>query len=132
MDKFSGISRAELVRELKEERELLVKCVAVCAAVVRSHFEACLRDVEAFLAYLLKPVTKAAQTATNRKRCSFHKEIRRVFAIARDKGLNVKDESGMRAAFSRALGRPIETREELAAGDWRAVGDWLQRGTLAW
>ncbi len=129
---FSGIRRAQLVRELKEEAQLLERCIASCLACVRWHFERELRDVQAFIAYLLKPTVNVAQTGKERARCSFHKEIHRTFAIARDKGLDTKDHAAMRRAFSLALGRPIETREELGAGDWQAVGDWIKRGTLAW
>jgi len=48
-------------------------------------------------------------------RCPHYKSIRRTFAIAKNCGLNVKDEAAMRRAFGRALGRQIETREELTA-----------------
>ncbi len=130
---FSGISRAQLVKELREELEVLTACVANCVASVRWHFEGELRHVRAFIAYLVGSVANVAQTGKeSQTRCTFHKAIRRTFAIAKDRGLDVKDETGMRAAFGRALGRQIESRDELTGGDWQAVGDMMKAGALSW
>ena len=130
--KFSGISRDQLLKELREESEVLTACVANCIASVRWHFEGELRHVRAFIEYLLKPTENVAQTATDRTRCTFHKAIRRTFAIAKDRGLDVKDETGMRAAIGRAIGRNIASRDELGANDWQAVGDMMKAGALSW
>jgi len=123
--KFSGISRAQLVRELKEERDVLSRCVANCLPIVRAHFAAELGDVVAFIEYL-SAVPESA------RRCPHYRAIRRTFAIAKDRGLDVKDESAMRRAIGRALGRTIESRDELGASDWQTVGDLMKRGALAW
>jgi len=139
--KFSeiSISRAELVAELKAYRAKLVGDAEFFAVNVgwwgRAKLDAVKAELNAvceLLASLVGKVAKAAQTGTNRPRCAFHKEIRRVFAIARDKGLDTKDDEAMRASFGRSLGRRIESRDELNGGDWQAVGDLMKRGTLAW
>ncbi len=130
--KFSGISRAQLLKELKAEAEVLTACVANCIASVRWHFEGELRHVRAFIEYLTATPSNVAQTVSKAPRCSFHKAIRRVFAIAREHGLDTRADEPMRAAVGRALGRSIESRDELNGGDWQAVGDMMKRGVLAW
>ena len=135
----SGNGRAQLVEELRGYELQLVGDVEFFAVNVGWHgrakldaVKAELQDVRAFLASLVAAPEKAAQSATNRPRCAHYKAIRRTFAIAKDRGLNVKDEAAMRWAFGRALGRTIETREEMTGNDWQAVGDMMKRGALAW
>lgn len=65
-------------------------------------------------------------------RCPFYRAIRRAYAIARDLGLDTKADDAMRAAFSRCLGRTIESRDELNGGDWMRLGDELNARRLAW
>jgi len=135
----SGIGRAQLVEELRAYELQLRGDVDFFAVNVGWHgrakldaVEAELQDVHTFLASLVAAPEKAAQSATNRPRCPHYKSIRRTFAIAKDCGLNVKDEAAMRRAFGRALGRQIETREELNGNDWEAVGNMMRRGALTW
>ncbi len=137
--KFSGISKAQLVEELRAYQAQLQGDVEFFAVNVgwwgRAKLDAVkaeLQDVRTFLASLVAAPEKAAQSATNRPRCSHYKAIRRTFAIAKDHGLNVKDESAMRRAFGRALGRTIESREELNGGDWDYMARQMQRGGLSW
>ncbi len=71
----------------------------------------------------------------DRARCAYRKKIRavsRAFAIAIVRGLDVKDEPAMSRAFGRALGRQIESPDEMNGDDWQAVGDMMKRGALAW
>lgn len=137
--KFSGIGKAQLVAEMREYRAQLRGDVEFFACNVGWYGGAKLDAVKAelsavcaFLGYLIGKAVKVAQTVTNRPRCAFHKEIRRCFAIAKERGLNVKDESGMRAAICRAFGFTIASRDVLNAGDWKTVGDMVKRGELAW
>ena len=130
--KFSGISRAQLVRELEAERDVLTACAAKGLPIARAHFAGELRDVQAFLEYLTAAPENTPQSATARPRCAHYRAIRRAFAIARERGLNVKDESEMRRAFGRALGREVTTREELNGRDWSLCADMMKRGALAW
>ncbi len=126
MEKFSGINQAQLVAELEERAQELQFVVAFAQRTPRvaPHFAPDaeeLADVRAFLAYLQQEApdaASAAQSATNHrragvKRCPHFKAIRRCYAIAADRGLNVKEEPAMRRAFGRALGREVTTREEL-------------------
>ncbi len=78
------------------------------------------------------PPAPVASVRSQTAPCAFHKAIRRCYAIAKDCGLNVKDEPAMRRAFGRALGHNIESRDELNGNDWQAVGDMMKRGALAW
>ncbi len=136
---YSGISRAQLIEELRAYQAQLVGDVEFFAVNVGWHgrakldaVKAELQDVCTFLASLVGKVATVAQRATNRPRCAFHKVIRRTFAIARDKGLDTKDDEAMRASFGRSLGRRIETREEMNGADWAYVARQVQRGVLAW
>ncbi len=69
--------------------------------------------------------------SVSRPRCPHYRAVKRAFAIAREKGLDVRDSEAMRAAFGRCLGRTVETRECMNGGEWQAVGDAIKRG-LAW
>jgi hypothetical protein len=75
---------------------------------------------------------KAAQTATARPRCCFHKAIRRCFAIAKDAGLDTRADEAMRAAFANYLCRDVPSRESLSGGDWLLVGNAIKSKRLAW
>jgi DNA-binding Lrp family transcriptional regulator len=97
------------------------------AAKLAAH-RAELDAVRAFIAYLV-PVAAKPEKAP---RCAFYREIRRCYAIAREAGLDVKADARMRAAFSRFLGREVETRETLRAGDWLLVADAIKSRRLAW
>lgn len=132
----SKLEVSQLIAELKAHAEHLQFVTAFAArkqlAKFFAHEIAELQDVKAFIAYLVETTANVAQTATNRTRCSFHKEIRRCFAIAKDCGLNTADESGMRAAFSRCLGRTLASRADLNSGDWDYVGHQVKCGALSW
>jgi hypothetical protein len=131
MNDFS-ISREQLETEL---RAYEVECAgdvefftinegwhgAAKLAAVRAELEA----VRAFLAQLAPVAAKPA-------RCEFYPVIRRCYAIAREAGLNVKADDAMRAAFSRFLGREVETRETLRAGDWLLIGNAIKAQRLSW
>lgn len=137
--KFSGISRAQLIEEMREYREQLQGDVEFFACNVGWYGRAKLDAVKAELSavcaligFLAGKAVKVAQTVANRPRCSFHKAIRRCYAIARENGLDTRNDDAMRSAISRALGRQIESRDELNGGDWQAVGDAIKFGALAW
>jgi len=142
------ISRRQLIEELEARAQELEFVVAFAQRTPRvaTHFAPDaeeLATVRAFLASLQQEADaaivpqSATHNATNHrragvKRCPHFKAIRRCYAIAADRGLNTKDEPAMRCAFGRALGREVTMREELNGDDWEAVGDLMQRGTLAW
>lgn len=129
---FNGISRAQLVAELKAERDVLTACVLSCATVARAHFQRELRDVLAFIEYLAAVPQNTPQTGKESQRCAHSKEIRRCFAIAREHGLDTRADEAMRAAIGRQLGFTVETREVLNGYQWKQVGDMVKRGALAW
>jgi hypothetical protein len=65
-------------------------------------------------------------------RCPHYPAIRRAYAIMRDVGLDLKADVAMRAAFSRFLGRAIESRQSLDRRDWLLVGNAIKSRRLAW
>lgn len=133
MDDFS-ISREQLESEL---RAYEMECAddveffernegwhgAAKLAAVRAELEA----VRAFLAQLAPVAAKPAKV-----RCAWYRDIRRCYAVAREAGLDVKNSAAMREAFSRFLGREVESREALRAGDWCAVSEGIKTRRLAW
>lgn len=115
LDALSNDQRVSIAREVLAER------MAQAEALVQAAFE--VAEVEA------APIKAKAEP---KKPCSFHRFIRRFYAIARDKGLDLKDGDGMRAAFSNYLGREVSSREELNGADWEYLGNAVKRGLLAW
>ncbi len=75
---------------------------------------------------------ESAQCVARVPRCPHLKSIKRAYAIAREFGLNVKNEEAMRAAISRVLGRHIESRETMTAGEWLRVGSLIKTQHLVW
>ncbi len=137
--KFSGISRAQLLEELKAYQAQLQGDVEFFSINVgwygRAKLDAVkaeLSDVQAFLASLVGSGANVAQTGSKAPRCPHYHVIRRAFAIARDKGLNVKDESAMRSAIAAQLGMPVPSRDVLGAWHWKIIGDLIKADMLAW
>lgn len=79
-----------------------------------------------------QPTPPVASVPSQTAPCAHYKAIRRTFAIAKYRGLNTNNESAMRRAFGRALGRPIESRAEMSGGDWTTCADMMKRNALAW
>jgi hypothetical protein len=134
MNDFS-ISREQLESELREYSQTLalvagVKSAPIAAAQAREE----LPHVLAFIAQLeaMPATAKAAPQRAKAPRCAWYREIRRCFAIAREAGCDVKADEAMRAAFSRFLGRSIESRETMNAADWLLVGNEIKAHRLAW
>ncbi len=132
---MESISREELIIELREYSQTLelvsnIKSAPIAAAQAREE----LPHVLAFLAHLeAMPATpKAASTRAPKVRCAWYREIRRCYAIAREAGCDVKADESMRAAFSRFLGRAIESREAMNGGDWFLVANAIKAHQLAW
>ncbi len=73
---------------------------------------------------------KAAKPA----RCPHYKLIRRFFAIAREAGLDTSQSAKpqMRHALETAMGRCVNSRSEVSAGEWQMLGDAIKRRQLAW
>jgi len=65
-------------------------------------------------------------------RCGHLKSIKRVFAVARDVGLDTRADAAMRASFSRFLGRAIESRAALKPADWSMIGTAIKSQELTW
>ncbi len=138
---MESISRSQLVEELRVYEAQCADLVefftinegwhgAAKLAAHRAEMEA----VRAFLAQLESAAAapEAASTRAKKVRCAWYRDIRRAFAIAREVGCDTKADEAMRAAFSRFLGRTIESREALDGYDWVEVGDAMKAGLLAW
>jgi hypothetical protein len=82
-------------------------------------------------------VTNSPRMVTKRQgeaplRCAWFSAIRRFYGCAQGAALDTKAEDAMRAALSAFLGRTINTRRELSAGDWLLAGDAVKFGRLVW
>ncbi len=78
-----------------------------------------------------------AQRATERPqvpqvKCAWFRLIRAFYGAAQGRKLDTRDEDAMRDALARFVGRNIESRAELKAGEWNAAADAVRRGALAW
>ena len=100
----------------------------------RTLFDAVAATVAAMLQSAAAKAARAIATvkAESAPRCAFYREIRRCYAIAREAGLDVKADAKMRESFSRFLGREIESREELRAGDWYLIASEIKAHRLSW
>jgi DNA-binding Lrp family transcriptional regulator len=90
-----------------------------------------LPHVLAFIAHL-EATAKAAPAKKSGARCAWYRDIRRCYAVAREAGLDVKADAKMRESFGRFLGREIESREELRAGDWYLIASEIKAHRLSW
>jgi hypothetical protein len=132
---MESISRSQLIEELRAYETQCADNVEFFernegwhgAAKLASH-RAELNAVRAFLAQIAPVATKPAKAP----RCAWYREVRKTFACARQRGLNLKDDAGMRRAFSRYLGREVASRETLNGREWADVADGVKAGLLTW
>jgi hypothetical protein len=131
-----SISRSELVREMREySQELALVAAVKSAPIAASEAREELPFVLAFLAHLTatqSPRSAATKKVSSKPRCAHYASIRRAFACAREAGLDTKADAAMRAAFSRFLGRTIESREEMNGSDWESAATAVKCGELTW
>jgi hypothetical protein len=125
------ISREKLIEEMREYAKTLELVATVKSAPIAAA-QACeeLPMVLAFLAQL--EALPVASKKAPKVRCTWYRDIRRAYAIAREAGLDTKADAAMRAAFSRYLGRDVPSRETLDGDDWFRVGDAMKAGMLTW
>lgn len=130
----------EAAQRLSEEVarwERYHRAQAVTLAAMQNTQQATAHAIEAAPAALPAAPVIARHSAAEREesakpRCCHYKAIRRCFAIARDLGLNTRDDEGMRAAFGRFLGRALGSRDELTGCEWMLLGDAMKMRRLAW
>jgi hypothetical protein len=70
----------------------------------------------------------------SKPRCPHWKLISRFFGIARDAGLDTSKAAKpkMRHAMETQMGRCVNSRSEVSAGEWELLGDLVKAGRLAW
>ena len=90
--------------------------------------------IKAFIDFLEAQADAVVAVVTKavRKGCAFHRTICRTFGIAKEHGLDTRDDAGMRAAIGRYLGRDVPTREVLRERDWLLIGNAIKYKQLAW
>ncbi len=106
--------------------------------VARADVEAAQRDFTmefqavAVLQELAAPVTM--QAAKKNERCPHWKLIKRFFAIAREAGLDTSKDAKpkMRHAMESVMGRCVDSRSEVRAGEWEMMGDAIKNKRLSW
>jgi hypothetical protein len=106
--------------------------------VARADAEAAQRDFTmefqavTVLQELDAPVTM--QAAKKNERCPHWKLIKRFFAIAREAGLDTSKDAKpkMRHAMEEAMGRCVDSRSEVRAGEWEMMGDAIKSKRLSW
>ncbi len=65
-------------------------------------------------------------------RCPHYAEIKRFYATAREKGLDLKAKERRRAAVGMFLGHRVESRADLAGRDWMLATAGVKSGRLFW
>ncbi len=79
---------------------------------------------------------QAAPVATSKpqERCPHWKAIKRVYAIAKERGLDTSraGKARMRHTMESTLGRCVNSRGEYSGADWQAFGDAVKSGRAAW
>jgi hypothetical protein len=104
-------------------------------AYMRGDFEAAAWFEKQVERHTVKPVAaKPAATPEAKARCPHYRLIRRFFAIAREAGLDTSQTAKpqMRHALETAMGRCVNSRSEVSAGEWQMLGDLIKRKRLAW
>lgn len=129
------ISRESLVAELREYAGTLelvakVKSAPLAAQDAREELPIVLSFIDK-LTVKSAPV-KVSSAKKSAPRCTWYRDIRRCYAIAREVGLDVKADDAMRAAFACFLGREVPTREVLDGDDWFLIGNAIKSRRLSW
>jgi hypothetical protein len=118
----------ELIAEITEYADTLTLGIALAVETdkpaIEKYFRSEVANARAFLAYHAPKPTAP--------RCPHWNCIKRAYAIMREAGLNSKADAAMRAAFSRYLGREVESRDTLSGGEWLLLGDAIKGNRLAW
>ncbi len=70
--------------------------------------------------------------APKKARCPHYEVIRQFAALARELGLNMKEQDRARGAMGVYLGVKIESRAQLTAAQWRNAMTGLRAGVLFW
>jgi hypothetical protein len=82
------------------------------------------------------PVAKVEAPATKpvKARCAHYKQIQTFFAIARDAGLDTSATAKprMRHAMETFMGRCVNSRSEVTAAEWIAMGAAIKSKKLFW
>ncbi len=102
-------------------------------AYMRGDYEAAAWFEKQVLRHTVK-VEPVKVEAAKPARCPHYKLIRRFFAIAREAGLDTSQTAKpqMRHALETAMGRCVNSRSEVSAGEWQMLGNAIKSKRLAW
>jgi len=105
--------------------------LAVAEFDFKAEFQA--MEVLAELAADVVPVKVEAVKAP-RVKCPHYRAIRRAFAIAKEKGLDVSKAGKARArhAMENVIGECVNSRSEYSGSDWMRFGDAIKSGAARW
>jgi hypothetical protein len=120
----------------REASAKLQECIAWRAAVASKAQAPVAVESRTTVAAVAVPVrvASAPRIATERAqvKCAWFRLIRAFYGAAQGRNLDTKNDEAIRAALARFVGRNIESRAELRAGEWNAAADAVRRGALAW
>jgi hypothetical protein len=77
-------------------------------------------------------IKRSAPQSASQGRCPWFRLIRAFYGAAQGRNLDTKNDEAIRAALGRFVGRNIESRAELRAGEWNDAAAAVRRGQLAW
>ena len=122
---------AQLETRIKELRAHIALATQLEKPAIAALFTREITRIEGTLAPLHAEC--APKTAKTKSACVWASEIRRFFAIARERGLDTKNsDAAMRRAFENFFFRPVASREELDGRDWAQAADAVKDNRLAW
>jgi hypothetical protein len=121
--------------------DFYVKSATCASEEAAAYYKAQAEKYERFAAGALEApsapaVAKAAAPATKsvKARCAHYKAIQTFFAIARDAGLDTSATAKprMRHAMETFMGRCVDSRSEVTAAEWIAMGAAIKSKKLFW
>jgi sugar phosphate isomerase/epimerase len=126
--------KASEIAALEARIETLTAHIALAQKLEKPAIVALFTREIARIEETLAPARKSMEpkVAKTKTPCAWAKEIRRFFAIAKERGLDTKNDESMRRAFENFFFRPVASREELDGRDWAQAADAVKSNQLAW
>ena len=131
---MNSTSKAAHIAQLETRIEELRAHIALATQLEKPAIVALFTRETARIEAQLAPLHAecAPKTAKTKTPCAWAAEIRRCFAIARERGLDTKNDTGFRRAVENFLCREVPSREVLDGTEWREIGDAIKSKRLAW
>jgi len=130
----NGWELVALIGGAVEYSRVLFSCVAeTVAAMLKSEAQNAAQAPQSCEAVNVSAASQnVAQGAVAAPHSPRVKSFRRVFAVAREAGLDIRADAPMRDAFSRFLGRHVESRAALQPADLLLISNAIKTHQLSW